>query len=342
MSTSEDVPSEPDESADPTEAPEQVESLAAVESAGAQICPACGAKGAPDATWCEACGADFAGKHTAVQGPPCVDCGAPADEIMDGYCSQCGRKQPAERDHLTEVLGQIAAVTDRGRRHHQNEDHFAIGRVGDATIAVVCDGVSTTDFPEEASLLAAVAARDSLVAALDSGEIDIEAALVDATAAAQEQAASVQPKPGGDGPASATFVATVVRPEPSNASVVRSWTAWLGDSRSYWVHEDPDGITVATQLMVDDVIGPSISRWLGADATDTTPTIQAFEHDAGGRLLVCSDGLWKYVPEAEQLAELVGRLDPQAETTLDLAEALVSFANEQGGHDNTTVVIAPC
>lgn len=318
---------------------EQVEPA---ESAMSQTCPACGELGAPGATWCEACGADFAGKHTAVQGPPCVDCGAPADEIMDDYCSQCGRKQPAERDHLTEVLGAIVAVTDRGLRHHQNEDHFAIGKSGDATIVVVCDGVSTTDFPEEASLLAANAARDSLIEALDAGELDVEAALVDATAAAQEKAASVLPKPGGEGPASTTLVITVVRPEPSNDLAVRSWTAWLGDSRSYWLHEDPDGVLVVTQLMVDDVIGPSISRWLGADAAGTTPTIQAFEHDAGGRLLVCSDGLWKYVPETEELADLVTRLDSETETPLELAEALVAFANEQGGHDNTTVVIAPC
>lgn len=310
------------------------------ESTPAQTCPSCGELGAPDATWCEACGADFAGQHTPVEGPPCVDCGAPADQIMDGYCSDCGRKQPGERDHFNEVLGEIAAVTHRGKRHHQNEDHFAIGRVGDATIVVVCDGVSTTDFPEQASLLAATAARDSLVDAIDAGAIDIEAALADATTAAQVAAASVEEKPGGQGPASTTFVATVLRPDNTDPNVIRSWTAWLGDSRSYWIHDDPDGAGLtATQLMVDDVIGPSISRWLGADAGDTTPSVQVFEHDAGGRLLTCSDGLWKYVPETEQLAELIAGLDSDAETTLDLAEALVAFANEQGGHDNTTVVI---
>ena len=94
------------------------------------------------------------------------------------------------------------------------------------------------------------------------------------------------------------------------------------------------------QLMTDDVVGPSISRWLGADSDDTMPSIASFEHPAGGRLLSCSDGLWKYVPESAELAEVINRLDPLADTAMDFAEALVAFANEQGGHDNTTVVIA--
>lgn len=339
-----------DETTDESEVDDPTLDEASAEGTG-QTCPACGEVGAPDATWCEACGADFAGQHTAVDldGPPCVDCGAEHREIVDGYCNDCGRKQPAERDHLVQALGTIAAVSDRGKRHHQNEDHFAIGVSGDAIVVVVCDGVSTTDYPEQASLLAATSARDLLIERLDSGSIDIEAALVDATATAQGQAASVEEKPGGEGAASTTFVATVLRPEPSDPSIIRSWTAWLGDSRAYWVQPDPDNdsnddnhdAVLITPLTVDDVVGPSISRWLGADAGDTSPNLAAFEHDAGGRLLSCSDGLWKYVPESEDLAELVSRLDPETESALDLAEALVSFSNDQGGHDNITVVIAP-
>ena len=312
-------------------------------------CPACSEPGAPGATWCEACGADFAGEFEAVVGPPCVDCGADYGEISDGYCSVCGRKQPAERDHMVEVLGDIAAVTDRGKRHHHNEDHFAIGVAGSATISIVADGVSTTDNPEHASLGAAHAARDSLVTDLEAGETDIEAALAKAVAAGQEAASAVEELPAGQGAASTTIVATVVQPDEEDPTLVRTTTAWLGDSRAYWVQRDPNGepgAFMATQLMTDDVIGPSISRWLGADAGDTSPSIQTFEHDAGtasspAMLLSCSDGLWKYVPEAEQLAEVVTRLSTEDQSTLDLAEALVSFANEQGGHDNTTVIIVP-
>ena len=321
---------EPTEPTEPTEQP------------GQQICPVCAEPGAPDASWCEACGADFAGKHEALTGPACVDCGAAHEHIVEGYCSECGRKQPAERDHHNEDLGSIVGVSDRGKRHHQNEDSFAIGVSGDRLVAVVCDGVSTTDDPQDASLGAAIAARDSLVSALDSGDTDIEAMLVAAIAAAQEAAAAVPQRQGGEGPASTTIVASVLVPDAADDTMVRTWNAWLGDSRAYWLHE-VDGERAVTQITTDDEFETSITRWLGADAPDTTPNIAVVEHDAGGQLLVCSDGLWKYVPAEEQLAELLSNQqgpDGQQAAGLDLVEALVAYANEQGGHDNTTVVIA--
>jgi serine/threonine protein phosphatase PrpC len=260
------------------------------------------------------------------------------------------------RDHVAEDLGAIVAVTDRGKRHHRNEDAFAIGETGDVLIGVVCDGVSTTDNPQDASLAAANSARDVLVTAITSGSTDIAGALVEAVEAAQAAASAVPTIEGGEGPASTTFVASVVVPGADD--VVRTWTAWLGDSRAYWVHGD-----TVTQLTIDDSwavdqIGSgtltqdealadpraqSITRWLGADALDATPTIQAFEHDAGGSLLLCSDGLWKYAPTEVEMAELISRLNESAIDALggiDLAEALVAFANECGGHDNTTVLLA--
>ncbi len=303
------------------------------------VCPSCAEPGADGAQWCEACGASMSADGPGpVNGPPCIDCGADHSMILDGYCGECGRKQPGERDHLTESLGSIIAVTDRGKRHHQNEDAFAIGSTGNRLIAVVCDGVSTTDNPQDASLAAANAARDSLVAMLDEGETDIEAALAAAIASAQRAAAGIASIPGGEGPASTTIVATVVAPDAADDTLVRTWTAWLGDSRAYWLHE-VDGARVVTQLTEDHVWEQSITRWLGADATNTTPELQAFEHDAGGSLLLCSDGLWKYVPTEADLAALLEE-QGSAELPLALAESLVEFANESGGHDNTTIVIA--
>lgn len=315
----------------------------------APSCPACGETAAPGAQWCEACGASLDGEVGAVTGPPCIDCGADHGEIVEGYCSVCGRKQPGERDHLVEVIDGVAAVTDRGLRHSTNEDAFAIGRVGDALIAVVCDGVSTTNAPEDISLAAAEAARDSIAADLASDDTDIEAVLVRATEAAQAAAVGAS-TPSDPNPGAATYVASVVRATPDG--VVHTWTASLGDSRAYWLHD-----AAATQLTVDDVWwreqvaegqlsqadaladprAQSITRWLGADATSTTPRLHRGEHDPGGRLLVCSDGLWKYLPDEVDVAEKIVALGLDAPG--ELAEELVKFALERGGHDNTTVVI---
>lgn len=341
-----------------------------------QTCPSCGETGTTGAQWCEACGASLdpvaasasdADGLGSLVGPACVDCGAEHHHIVDGYCGQCGRKQPGVRDHLAEEAGNVVAVTDRGKRHHHNEDAFAIGHSGDRLIAVVCDGVSTTDHPEEASLAAAEAARDHLRAALDGGADDYAAALVDSVRAAQEAASSVPHVDGGRGPASTTFVATVVVPDPAG-EIVRTWTAWLGDSRAYWVQPNEQGPPVVTQLTTDDSWGlhqvalgemsedeamadpraQSIIRWLGADAGDVVPNVQAYEHDPGGWLLSCSDGLWKYAATEESLAALLDEnsgergvaRDVALQSPLELAEALVAFANDRGGHDNTTIAIA--
>ena len=56
-------------------------------------------------------------------------------------------------------------------------------------------------------------------------------------------------------------------------------------------------------------------------------------------LLLCSDGLWNYQPEA---ADLAGLALPGALTDLlGTAAALVRFALQAGGADNITVVLAP-
>ena len=117
-------------------------------------------------------------------------------------------------------------------------------------------------------------------------------------------------------PASCTFVAAVLE---QDLLVVGS----VGDSRAYWL---PDAGT-PTALTVDDSFaqeqiasgvpraeaeaGPqshAITRWLGEDAPDHTPTTTAMRVTEPGWLLVCSDGLWNYCSAAEDLAVLVQKL----------------------------------
>ncbi len=88
----------------------------------------------------------------------CVACGAGRVD-RDGYCEHCGHAQPRPRDHLEQELGGVAAVTDRGLRHHRNEDAFAVTAAAladgsPAVVAVVCDGVSSAARPDEASAAA--------------------------------------------------------------------------------------------------------------------------------------------------------------------------------------------
>ena len=68
---------------------------------------------------------------------------------------------PSSRDHAEVDLGPAAGVSDRGLRHHRNEDAMALAAEqapdGPAVVAVVCDGVSSSARPDEASQVAAQA-----------------------------------------------------------------------------------------------------------------------------------------------------------------------------------------
>ena len=58
--------------------------------------------------------------------------------------------------------------------------------------------------------------------------------------------------------------------------------------------------------------------------------------------MVCSDGLWNYCSEAEDVRRLVqnGLAEAGDDAPSAIAQWLVDFANEQGGRDNITVALA--
>ncbi len=322
------------------------------------VCPACDEPAVDGAEWCEACGADLdGGAESALAAPdaaPCVQCNASATNIAaDGYCGQCGHKQPDERDHLEVDLGSLAMVTDKGKRHHRNEDFGSIGSIGDTVVLVVCDGVSTTDNPELASQFAADTARDVLLSALADGSIDPETALGTAIAAAQEAAVQVPKIVGGQGSPSCTIVAAVAKQANDGVELT---VAWLGDSRAYWI-ETESGDTRAIQLSVDhswaseqvaeglmtaavadaDPRSHTITRWLGADAHDLEASVSS-SVQATGQLLLCSDGLWNYAADQAAMSAQIAASD--SDTPIELARSLVTFAVDSGGHDNITVAVA--
>jgi serine/threonine protein phosphatase PrpC len=82
-----------------------------------------------------------------------------------------------------------------------------------------------------------------------------------------------------------------------------------------------------------------VTRWVGADPGEATPHVVTFEPPGPGVLMLCSDGLWNYQPDAGKLAELA--LPTALTKPLAAAQALVRFAIEAGGRDNITVILAP-
>src|ERR1700733_888462 len=102
---------------------------------------------------------------------------------------------PSSRDHTEGDLGPAAGVSDRGLRHHRNEDAMALAAEqspsGPMVVGVVCDGVSSSARPDEASLAAVQAALPVLVAAVKAGD-DLGAASAAAVTAARPAIAAPQ------------------------------------------------------------------------------------------------------------------------------------------------------
>ena len=73
-----------------------------------------------------------------------------------------------------------------------------------------------------------------------------------------------------------------------------------------------------------------VTRWIGADLSDPAPHVVRFEPPGPGVLLLCSDGLWNYQPEAAKLAELA--LPGALTDPLGAVRTMVSFALDAGGH----------
>jgi serine/threonine protein phosphatase PrpC len=288
----------------------------------------------------------------------CADCGGEVDE--NRWCTVCGLRAPSPRDHWVEAPATwVGAVCDRGKRHARNED--AMGTAADESasfcVLVVCDGVTTAADSDIASLAAATAARDALVAARLSASdspaaqmvhwtAEVEAASLVANAAATAVADAV---PKDVESPSCTFVAAVL----DGPFVV---AGWVGDSRAYWLPDTgtPLQLTVDDSWATDqitlgmsreaaeaDARAHSITRWLGADASDPKARCSSVPLDGPGWLLVCSDGLWNYCSPADDLRLLVhATVDEHGDDPVTVAERLVAFANDRGGHDNITAALA--
>jgi serine/threonine protein phosphatase PrpC len=263
---------------------------------------------------------------------------------------------------MEEDLGQVAGVSDRGQRHSRNEDamHFAVADNDDGpvVVAIVCDGVSSAPRPHDASWNAVHVGIKLLAEGAERGE-DPRAASAAAVKAAGQALTELA---GPDGAPACTWVSAVV-------SQRQITVCWLGDSRAYWLAASPahpvgpndtmditggsrrvsrddslaeELVSAGLASMDEALASPQahvITRWLGADMPDPEPHVEQFSPAGRGVLLLCSDGLWNYRPEA---AELAAMAMPAALTRpLDAASYMAKFANDSGGLDNITAVIIP-
>jgi serine/threonine protein phosphatase PrpC len=124
--------------------------------------------------------------------------------------------------------------------------------------------------------------------------------------------------------------------------------AQLGDSRAYLLRDDTITQLTKDQSLVAQMVAAGkitpeeakthprrnvILQALGVQARVDVAIVKT-DLRRNDRLILCSDGLWGKV-EAEEIKEFTDRYEPQA-----ACENLVRLANERGGEDNVTVIVA--
>lgn len=241
----------------------------------------------------------------------------------------------------------VAGCSDVGIRHHSNQDalHIAV-RADDeprTAIIAVADGVSSAAGSEVASAVAVERAVNALQDRLDHGlpeNVAFVQAFDEANQAVHEAGAGSEPS-----------ACTLITAHVCAGSIA---IANVGDSRAYWIGDDATCALLSTDDSMAQAriqLGMSradaeqgnqahaITRWLGRDAKNVTPTVTVHQPAASGWLLLCTDGLWNYASSPEEMQALVTDVARQHRGAKDIAEALVDWANAEGGKDNITAVL---
>ena len=303
------------------------------------LCPVCGTVAPPDARFCE------------IDGTPLGVCACVNDG--DGFCEKCGMKMIPELARGPE----LGAATHVGASHDTNQDAVGLDRRGRIDAIVVCDGVSSSSHGELAAQHAAEAGLAALLAAAEGpAPLDPEGALREAVRAAHRAAceAIIESEEGKDR-SGTTFVAALV----NRTDGIRIDVGWVGDSRAYLV--GPNGPVALTHdhsfvnQMVDSgsmteaeamrsPYAHAITHCMGPledpdPEKAPEPSLGHVVAEPGGRLVVCSDGLWNYFPTPSDIAGLLTPVPPGTPAG-GVASALVNRALAMGGHDDVTVAIA--
>jgi serine/threonine protein phosphatase PrpC len=250
---------------------------------------------------------------------------------------------------------EIAAQTDIGRRKKNNEDFYGVFREGmsglrffeEGALLAVADGLGGHMGGEIASKLAVNTLRDMLKESPppNSGETDLEPLRVmerwmhkanDAVFHTNEDLVR-NGKPMGT-----TLIAALIQPH-------RVLICNVGDSRCYLIREGEIISRTEDHSWVDEQVKQGLMSKAEAEADSrknvvtrsvgTNAAVQvdsyAWQIEPDDVLLLCSDGLINMAKDTEIIAEFRKHLSP-AET----ATRLINMANENGGKDNTTVIIA--
>jgi protein phosphatase len=243
-----------------------------------------------------------------------------------------------------EVSFDAAGATDRGQQRARNEDAFAVEPLpgGDGLLLVVADGLGGAHGGEVASRIAVDVVVDELARRPLPADRTLRLALrraVERANQALEETARARPELATFG--TTLTAALVAWPE--------AWIGHVGDSRAYlWRGGRFERLTrdhtMAERLREEGLVGrrQKVPNWesvlwnaLGPSGEEAQLEERHQRLEPGDRLLLCSDGLTRHLRD-EELAKRLGSRTAAGR----LCEELVAAANQAGGEDNVTAVVA--
>ena len=238
---------------------------------------------------------------------------------------------------------ETAARTDPGRVRDHNEDSVLVTERAGRPLFAVADGMGGHSAGDVASEVALAAFADAAAEEFEAGaatDAALAAAAREANAAVREAARDGRGEEG----MGTTLVAACL--DGGTATLVN-----VGDSRAY--HVTPEGIEQVTvdQSMVQELVDEGVidpeeaadhpQRNVVSQALGTAESVDpdVYEVSLDGVLLLCSDGLPEEVPESE-IREVIAEVGGSDAGLDAVADALVARANDHGGSDNISVVLA--
>jgi serine/threonine protein phosphatase PrpC len=250
----------------------------------------------------------------------------------------------------------FAAATDVGRQRNHNEDNFLIDKK--LRLFMVADGMGGHAAGEVASSIAVHEIRDAINNNKDLIEryrvdhpgvqayeiLQVLEHAVQAACSAVHTRAQAEPDKRGMG-----TTATVLLIAGSGEQL-RGFIAHVGDSRVYLARQSQCHVLTEDHSLMNELVrrgklnreqiesSPykqyknAVTRAVGVYGSVEVDTFD-FDILPGDRFMMCSDGMYAYVDEAElpkQLAE---------GDVKDVPKRLIDTANKGGGHDNITAVV---
>ncbi|MFP6581852.1 MAG: protein phosphatase 2C domain-containing protein [Candidatus Hydrogenedentota bacterium] len=251
----------------------------------------------------------------------------------------------------------VAAQSDIGRRKKENEDSFGVflentpnlNLFDEGGLLVVADGLGGHMGGEIASKLAVSImkdiAKESPPGPDGDGNVDVPMLGLMERYTKMSNTSVFQTNEDmntGGKPMGTTMVSALVSPKKVHISNV-------GDSRVYHVRDGDIIVRTEDHSWVDEQVKMGLMSKSEAEVdarrnvvTRSVGTRAEVEVDTymwhivpGDWLLVCTDGLVNMVSDNDMVAEIV-KGGPSAE----IAARLVNLANENGGKDNITVIVA--